>query len=90
LYFYSGVRKPSFEAFRFPLVVASAGRGARVWGISPRSGELSVERQFGALWPVLFSLRVTRGSVFVRAVRPSLRGHFRAVIGGETSLVWSR
>jgi hypothetical protein len=90
LFFYSGRAKPAFEAFRFPFVVWPSGSRATVWGISPQSGTLVVQRRQGGAWRTLFTLRTSAGAVFVRTVSPKLRGSFRAVVNGESSLVWSR
>jgi hypothetical protein len=90
LYYYGGGAKPSLEAFRFPLVVWPNGRRASVWGIAPRSGRLAVQRRGGRSWQTLFSLRVSAGHVFVRAISAKLRGSFRAVVAGESSLAWRR
>jgi hypothetical protein len=85
-YFFSGRAKPSQQAYRFPLVVI----GSTVWGISPRRGTVAVQRRQGGSWKTLFTARASAGGVFSRAVSPSLRGAFRAVVGGQHSLVWSR
>jgi hypothetical protein len=90
LYFYGGAAKPSLEAFRFPLVVWPSGKRAVVWGIAPRSGRLSVQRRVRSSWRTLFRLRASAGHVFVRTISGKLRGSFRAVVGGESSLAWRR
>lgn len=89
LYYYNGGAKPALEAFRFPFIVWPNGRSATVWGISPRTGSLSVQRQSGRSWKTLFRLNLSAGSVFVRSISNSLHGHFRAVVNGEKSLVWT-
>jgi len=90
VYFYSGQRKPAFEAYRFPLVVMPSGRSAAVWGIAPQTGSVAVQRQQGRIWRVLFKVRASAGRVFTRNVSARLRGNFRAIVNGETSLVWHR
>jgi hypothetical protein len=90
VYFYNGTPKPSLEAFRFPFVVWPSGRSATVWGISPRTGRLAVEHQLGGSWRTLFRIHVSASGVFVRTISAGLRGKFRAVVRGETSLVWNR
>lgn len=90
VYFYNGTKKPSFEAYRFPLVVMPYRRGATVWGISPRRGRVAVEHQTGRSWKTLFGSRARAGGVFVRNISATLRGNFRAVVDGETSLTWRR
>lgn len=90
VYFYNGRPKPSFEAYRFPFVVAPSGRRQTVWGIAPRPGRAAVQVRRGNRWRTLFSVRVSAGAVFTRMVAKSLRGSFRATVAGETSLVWQR
>jgi hypothetical protein len=90
VYFTDGRAKPAYEAYRFPFVVMPAGRGARAWGISPRTGRVSVQQKVGRSWRTLFSLSAGAGNVFWRSVSPRLRGSFRATVGGETSLTWTR
>jgi hypothetical protein len=90
VYFYNGTTKPSFEAYRFPLVVWPNGRRSTVWGISPRTGKLTVQHLVKRSWRKLFTRRVSAGSVFTGSISARLHGNFRAVVGGESSLVWSR
>lgn len=90
VYFNNGTPKPSFEAYRFPFVVMPYARRLVAWGIAPRSGAVSVQRQQGRKWKTLFTLRAGAGSVFQRGVSSRLAGTFRAVMGGEASLVYKR
>jgi hypothetical protein len=90
VYFYNGNPKPSLEAYRFPFVVMPAGASAQAWGIAPRSGKVSVQRRQGRKWRTVFNVQASAGGVFVHKVRPSLKGNFRAVVGGEASLTWHR
>jgi hypothetical protein len=90
LYYYSGTSKPALEAFRFPFVVWPSGRAATAWGIAPRTGTLAIQTRRGHSWKTLFRLRVTAGGTFAHHVSASLRGNFRAIVSGETSLVWHR
>jgi len=90
VYFNNGKPKPSFEAFRFPLVVMPSGIKLVVWGISPQGGTVTVQHQQGKKWKTLFKVHARAGSVFVRDVSTGLTGNFRASVKGETSLVWKR
>jgi hypothetical protein len=90
LYYFNGNAKPAAEAFRFPLVVWPNGRHATVWGIAPQTGRLKVQRQRGRSWKTLLRMRVSTGRVFTRSISSRLRGHFRAVVNGEISPVWTR
>jgi hypothetical protein len=89
IYTFSGRKKPSFEAYRFPLVVSPLNGSARVWGIAPRTGTVTVELRQGRSWRTLFHLRVRAGAVFVHGYQAQHGQSFRAVIGPEASLVWN-
>jgi hypothetical protein len=91
VYFRDGRPKPSLEAYRFPFVVVP-GKGGRetVWGISPRTGVVSVQLASGTSWRTLFHVRARAGSVFVKRIPASVVGDFRASVQSENSLVWSR
>jgi hypothetical protein len=85
----NGAPKPSFTAFRFPLVAERLRRGAvRVWGKSPLAGALSIQRARGANYRTLRTLTVGAGQVFVARLRLRRNARLRAQIGGESSLVW--
>src|SRR5262249_49329136 len=84
VYFYSVAKKPSFTAYRFPFVVIATGKSANVWGIAPRGGKVAIQRQKGHSWKTLFKIGASTDGVFTRRVSASLRGNFRAVVGGET------
>jgi hypothetical protein len=86
VYFRDGQPKPSFTAYRFPFVVM----GSTAWGIAPSSGRLAVQRRVGSSWDTLFSVSATAGAVFTHQVSAGLHGYFRAVLGGEDSLVWHK
>jgi hypothetical protein len=88
VYFFNGTKKPSFEAFRFPLVVAPYKGSSRVWGISPRTGTVAVQLRAGGGWRTLFRVHVNAGGVFVHGYRARHGQQFRAVAGPETSLTW--
>jgi hypothetical protein len=88
-YFTNGRPKAGLEAFRFPFVVEAAGRGHRVlWGISPRSGKVSVQEQAGHSWKTIETFNVRAHGVFTRRIRSSGRIAMRATVGGETSITW--
>ena len=90
LYFYNGQAKPSFEAYRFPLVVWSTGGALQVWGIAPRTGSLAFQHKAGRGWKTLFRVRASAGGVFIGRISARFRGSFRGVIGDESSLIWKR
>ncbi len=90
LYFHNGTRKPSFTAYRFPFVVMPYKHALRAWGISPTGGTVVVQRRKGHRWVTISRLRVASGGVFVHGLAKSRHGSFRAIIGKQKSLVWSR
>ena len=84
VYFRDGRPKPSFTAFRFPFVVMNS----TAWAISPQRGTLKVQRLVGSSWQTLFSHHIKADGVFTHSVPASLHGSFRAIVGGQSSLVW--
>ena len=75
LRFASGRAKPSFNAYRFPIVVKRRGRGVRIWGrVRPGSGRryVRVQRRGGNLGP---RIRTNWGGYFGKSFSRS--GHFR-------------
>lgn len=89
LYFYSGKPKPAFTAYRFPFVIMPTKHRDTLWGISPRSGTVTIQKRKAGHWVRVYKLRVRSGSVFVHTVSHSIPGKFRARVGGESSLTWS-
>jgi hypothetical protein len=90
LFFHDGSQKPAYEAFRFPFVADRLSRGKlRVWGKSPSDGNLVIERRGERGWEGVESLPAHPGGVFVTTL--ALRGaqELRAVVAGESSLVWA-
>ena len=92
IYRYSGRRKPSYRAIRFPFVVDRAVRGRRAlaWGRAPRGGRVRIEvkHQGGQRWRRKATLRVRPGEVFARQLRLRKNQRARARVGRETSLIW--
>ena len=90
VYFRKGRKKPSFTAYRFPLVVMHAGKTvAQVWGISPVSGTVKVQVRSGKSWRTLRSFRRGAGAIFDYTVSNLALGHYRATVSGQSSLVWT-
>jgi hypothetical protein len=84
-----GSPKPSFTAFRFPLVAERLGsKSVRVWGKSPIAGTLLIQGARGASFRTIRSLQVGAGQVFSTRLRFRGKRRLRASIGGQTSLVW--
>jgi hypothetical protein len=88
VYFHDGKPKPSQTAYRFPFVVMGSGRTATAWGIAPRRGVVAIERRRGHMWKTLARVHASAGGVFVHPLPAGLHGSFRALVDGESSLVW--
>jgi hypothetical protein len=75
LRFSSRRAKPSFNAYRFPIVVKRRGRGVRIWGrVRPGSGRryVRIQRRGGSFGP---RIRTNWSGYFGKSFR--LSGHFR-------------
>jgi hypothetical protein len=89
IYFHNATKKPSFTAYRFPLVVAADRSRAQIWGIAPKSGEVLVQRRVGTGWKTVMRVHRKTGAVFSGYTARSAHGAYRAVIGTASSLVWT-
>lgn len=82
--------KPAATAFRFPFVLDRRSKSeALVWGKSPLKGKLTIEKQRSGSWRKVDALKVKRNKVFTTTLNARGKGKYRAVIGDETSLVWT-
>jgi hypothetical protein len=90
VYFNNGQPKPSLRAYQFPFVVWPSNGQTTIWGISPKKGTVAVQQRHGHKWKTIMQIKVAAGAVFVRQAPAGLRGSFRAVVGGEASLVWKQ
>ncbi len=90
---FGGKRKPSLEAFRFPVVALRQRRGILVWGRTPTSkgAKVIVEIKTGTRWRRLGStLSANKYGIFTRTYRvPYTKGYVRARAVGETSIPFS-
>jgi hypothetical protein len=78
LRFASGGAKPSFNAYRFPIVVKRHGPGVRIWGrVRPGSGRryVRIQRRGGSLGP---RMRTNWSGYFGESFRRSGQFRFRA------------
>lgn len=90
MYLLDGTRKPSAQAFRFPLVV-TARRADRlaVWWRTPRAGRVQVQVRRGGRWTTV-RRTTARTDKVGRATVPAARTTgVRAVIDGEASYAWT-
>jgi hypothetical protein len=91
LYFLEGRAKPAATAFHFPFVTQRLGADRiELWGRSPLSGRLRIERLSGGRWTVVQTLGVRRYGVFVRTIALHGAATLRAQVGGQTSLRWTQ
>jgi hypothetical protein len=90
IYLYNGRPKPSLRAMQFPFVVMQWGKRVNAWGIAPAGGTVLIQKKKGRSWRTLFRLHAPAGGVFVRRVSNNLYGKFRAKVGRNISLIWSR
>lgn len=91
MYFRNGSPKLAERAFRFPFLIAAAGRGGSVWWArTPVAGLLRVQRLASDRWQTAYRRRVRAGEVIEQALPHGSEGRaWRAVVGGQRSLVWS-
>jgi hypothetical protein len=87
-----GTHKPSYTAFRFPLVAQRKGDGVLVWGIAPGRGMVRVQRRIAGSWRTIAKVR-TQGAPHPFDVRVQVpQGHqimLRAQQRDSTSLPWA-
>ena len=88
IYYFSGKRKPSYNAFRFPFVARPLGARTLVWGRSPATGPVSIEERSKGVWTVLDTVAGRAGMVFTKRVAARSGNLLRAVAGGIRSLPW--
>ena len=86
VYLRDGTPKPSARAYRFPLVLERARKGVRVWGMSPASGVVSIQRRKGRRWVGAARFRGRAGATFFKTLRLPRKVTARAVISGQSSL----
>jgi hypothetical protein len=90
LYYRNGKPKSGLQAFRFPFVVQSIGHGRwQVWGITPDSGKVLVQRRVGSSWKTLFEVRRRAHAIFARTIGDPGHAPMRARVGSEDSLSFS-
>jgi hypothetical protein len=89
MYFLNGQAKPAQQAFRFPLVVDRRRPGKPiVWTRVPVAGTLKIEGLIQGRWDVVLTTPVTQYEVLDVHLAASRTESFRALVGGQSSLVW--
>ncbi len=90
LYTKDGEPKPALSAFRFPFAVDKRKKGrAKVWGIAPSKGKVTIERQAATGWEKIGKTKARRGRVFFAEMRVPKAGTLRARRGSEASVGWN-
>jgi hypothetical protein len=90
MYLNDGTRKPTAQAFRFPLMVT--GRTAKrlsVWLRSPVAGKARVQVRRGGRWRTAASVGVRVSGVRTLTVPRARTTAVRALVGAEASPAWS-
>ena len=92
MYYVNGAVKPGLAGFRFPFVIERAHPSSIhwvVWGISPASGTVLVQRRVGRHWRTALRFKAGVHGIFTRTIRLVRPATFRAQAGNQTSLHWS-
>lgn len=91
LYWRDGKAKPSATAFRFPFVAnRKSKRKLGIWGQSPATGKLTVQRKKGKHWKTVKRINAQEGKVFKATVKLKSKQTLRATVDGEKSLAWEQ
>jgi hypothetical protein len=89
IFFHNGTRKPAYTAFRFPFVShRRSHHGVKIWGKSPGTGKLHIERRKHGDWRSVKALSAKSGRVFTTRIRLPGGAELRGRVAGETSLAW--
>jgi hypothetical protein len=90
VFFEDATPKPAFTAFRFPFVAdRKKKQKVLVWGKSPASGELEIQREQPDGWQTVKRIAVGDGAVFTTNLRIRGSATLRGVLGGDQSLPWA-
>jgi hypothetical protein len=90
VYFRNGKPKPSYTAYRFPLVVMpGSNHRTEVWGIAPVSGTVQIQRKAGGGWAKVTTVHGSAGSVFDLLLATQPAGKYRGLVHGQASLAWT-
>jgi hypothetical protein len=89
VYFRNGTPKPSYTAYSFPFVImTTTGKAAQAWGVAPVGGTVKVQFKSHSGWKTIRSVHAGAGAVFDFTSSVLAHGHYRAMVAGQTSLVW--
>ncbi|UUY02905.1 hypothetical protein LRS13_19795 [Svornostia abyssi] len=82
------VAKPSYTAFRFPFTAYRTRGVARLWGMAPAGGGVTIQARQGDRWVTAARLRAAGNRIFTGRLRVGQGVSLRAVWNNDTSLVW--
>lgn len=82
------VAKPSHTAFRFPFTAYRTRGVARLWGMAPAAGPVTIQARQNGRWVTAARLRARSNRVFTGRLRVGPGTSLRAVWNTDTSLVW--
>lgn len=82
------VPKPSYTAFRFPFTAYRTRGVARLWGMAPAGGAVTIQARQGDRWVTAARLRAAGNRIFTGRLRVGQGVSLRAVWNTDTSLVW--
>ena len=82
------VAKPSHTAFRFPFTAYRTRGVARLWGMAPAGGTVTIQARQGDRWVTATRLRAAGNRIFSGRLRVGQGVSLRAVWNSDTSLVW--
>lgn len=82
------VAKPSLTAFRFPFTAYRTRGVARLWGMAPAGGAVTIQARQGDRWVTAARLRAAGNRIFTGRLRVGQGVSLRAVWNTDTSLVW--
>ncbi len=87
LFFANGEPKPSYTAFRFPLVATRLSkRRALIWTIPPERGRVRIQRRTASGWRSVGGRRGRPGRIIKLRLDAPRRARFRARVGSSQSL----
>ena len=79
------VPKPSLTAFEFPFTAYRNGGFARLWGLAPNAGPVTIQEQQGTSWVTVRTLTAASTRIFNGTLLVGPRTNLRAVSGSATA-----
>ena len=82
------VRKPSYTAFTFPFTAYRYKGVAKLWGMAPGAGAVTIQAKRGSRWVTATRLRARTNRIFTGTLRVGQGVELRAVSASTSSLSW--